>query len=340
MSDEFKFGVSTFERNNGGKSSRKWFNIEQGDNAYRILPPMYSLAEKGQTYAYWRTHLGFKGSNGKNRVVVCTEKSDYRTKEIKEFCPVCGMLSAAESELKFLQNSSQITEKQAKEFSMIRIDPFKVQSRYVVWAINSDGEIGVLPIKSKAWAAFKTVAQELAEKKQMDITGMNGIYVNFKREGMGFNTTYTCSPVLVDDPATGMMGYKKHTLTENVIQQIKAETSDLTKLYTPIATTDMEVLVAANPADRPALVDRIFSKGSRDQAPVESHVKTTIPGTSAVGVATVTVNSMQQLEVRAPEAPAAQTPVPMGTSSMAPNGNTASNVAAMSDEEFRKRFGG
>ncbi|MHA1675946.1 MAG: hypothetical protein ACTSU6_02095, partial [Candidatus Njordarchaeales archaeon] len=48
----------------GGK---KVFKLKDGDNVYRILPPLGKLADAGRYSQYYRVEWGYKNSKGQNR---------------------------------------------------------------------------------------------------------------------------------------------------------------------------------------------------------------------------------------------------------------------------------
>lgn len=331
MSD-FKIGTTKLTSRGKGGFGLKNFHLEDGSNLFRVLPPMWSLADKDKNHQYWALHWGFTTTEGAKKPIVCIQRQDSK-KVVYQRCPICDMVEEAKANLEFMKRKNA-TEEQLKEFRDTWVDPYERKGKYYSYAFNGDGELGILQYG-------KTIKDDLeARHKQLEeegitLDGTNGVYVNVKKSGSGrFNTKYSVDVVLENDPANpGSKRYKFHTLTSEIINRLQKETTDLAKLYTALSNEDLALLANTQDLDQRKLVmDKLFARGEQAAKPsFEAQLSTVIPGTNAVGVVKVELNpDTNKMQARSPEVPNVVAPLPP--------------TSGMSDEEFRKifndRFGG
>jgi hypothetical protein len=335
------FKIGTTKLDGGRKGSGKtFFKLEDGNNLFRILPPMWSLADSDRYYKYWRIHWGFSTSDGHQTPVVCTERKD-KNKVVVERCAICDMVEEAKRELNYLKENGASPE-QLKTFEDSRINPYEGRGAYYVYAVNSAGEIGILQMKKTMKEAYEAKYRELSDEG-IQADGVNGVYMNFKRTGQGrYNTKYTVEVAMEADPTNPRSKrYKEHVLTEDLINKIENTTQDLTKLYNYIPREEMEALAASSDGDdRKFLVDRIFSKGQKTEPVIQSSV----PGTNARFVTKVEVNpDTLTLSARTPETPqvGSVSSKPVTEKAAAPTAApapAANGLSGLSDEEFMRVF--
>ena len=65
------------------RKSKNYFNLEKGDNVFRILPPLGNLAQAGHWSKYWSIHWGYKDTKGKNRPFQSPEIKNHNTRMIE-----------------------------------------------------------------------------------------------------------------------------------------------------------------------------------------------------------------------------------------------------------------
>ena len=64
-------------------TGKEIFKIMDGDNIYRILPPMGKLAKSGKWNQYYRVEWGFKNSAGKNRTFQDVRVVNFQTQMVE-----------------------------------------------------------------------------------------------------------------------------------------------------------------------------------------------------------------------------------------------------------------
>jgi uncharacterized protein YjgD (DUF1641 family) len=308
--EELLIGEPVFGKS-GGKSFNN-FRIEDGSNTYRILPPLMSLAKEGRWYQYWRIHFGFKNSEGRTKVIVCVEEKDYKTKVIKQKCPVCELVARNKAQYEKLKlinqkDPTKVTDEQLKNFYKNNVFAIDASGKYYVNAVNSQGEVGVLALPKTVKDKIEVLAERLKKEEGINPIAVNGLFLNIIRTGQGRNTDYSVEVAYVSDPNNPRSKmYKEHTITADVVEKIKRNASDLSTLYKPITVEQIEMIVNASPENRAAIVDKIFSKPEKKQNS-DLNDRVSLGNTGASGVINVGVDRNGNLKVNVPEQPKEQT---------------------------------
>lgn len=344
-------GSAKFGNNDGGFTKRKTFylNLENGgNNIYRILPPMFSLAERGQYYKYWSIYQNMLDSNGKTRWFASIEDFDVRTKTVRVADPILEKLKEFKAKQEMLKQSGA-SEEQLDLYYTTYIKPFTPRKNYYVNVITQNNEIGTLALPSKAFQALKQLAQEY-HNKGVDITGMRGIFLNFKRVKTGSRPADVSDSVDVFRESVNLGGEivekpKIHELTSEIINRFATEIEDLATMFTIPNASDLEMLANAPLESRSLVVDRIVGKSTQAEA-AKPTLNVSIPGTNAVAVPRVESTGNGNMNVVIPQmsTPAATNSlgVNVGTSIPTPTPTLETHskpTAGISDEEFQKIFG-
>ena len=290
--EQVKVGVSAFETS---YSKTEYFKIEAGKpNIYRILPPLFSLAEAGKWAQYYATHSIWLDVNGKRKPYhfQCILEKD-RDKNIIQDCPFCTAEAHAKTKLESVK--SQLTSDQIKAFERAHIEPFQAKKMYYMNVVNQANVAGLLDVGFKAFEALRTLLREVYHAQNLDATAaVNGIFLNFKKN-QAFkgdrNTSYSVELYQeMYKNADGTIGarYLTHTLTPETLNKLATGGArDLSSLYQKIGKTDIEALLRAVKANVPSelqvLCEKIFAKPTKNSSGVGSIV-TSIPGTNAVAV--------------------------------------------------------
>lgn len=339
MSNEMKIGVTNLE----GGVKKEWFGIEAGkDNEYRILPPLFSLADKGKYAQYTSVHkVWFKDPafpNGKARPYSfnCIKKVN-KNKEVEVSCPYCARHDAAK--LKYDAGKAQgATAEQLKEFNVKEVQPYQTEQKFLVNAVNAAGKVGLLPLGIKAFQALQAELVSAKTKLGVDATGMEGLYFNFSKTQKFKGDRDTVYGVQLAQEATkGADGrintsLKQHFITESFIGVIKAGARDLTEVFKDITVDQMGQLMSMTEETKKATIEAVFGKFERRDQSAAPAAATEVPWSTApvVGTPAPVAAAPAPFSFEAP----AQSPAPMA----APM--PVSNPLAMSDSDFLKTFGG
>lgn len=311
-----EIGKAAYGRSNFG--GHGWFHIEDNkDNIFRVLPPMKSLAREGKYAKFYSTHRGFRGTDNKQRPFLCIEESDYKTKVIKVHCPVCDWVDAIEKHVATFKEKGA-TDDQIRDYRNKYLFPFQAERKYYLNVVNQEGKIGVLPIGSKMFKSLEALAME-QEKQGRDITGMEGIFLNFKKQTRfkGDRDAIHTANLYMQPTATGFT-LLTHVIDQAFAQKLATDAADLGKLFKSIQIEQMAQIIALEGEARAKYVDTLFEKeqaaavapvtAAPAQAPVQQPVAAPASALPTAPAAPVTMAPPTAATTFTPPAPAAAAP--------------------------------
>jgi len=253
---ELQIGKASYGRTGGGHG---WFYIEDNkDNVFRVLPPMKSLAQVGKYAQYYRTHRGFRGSDGKQRPFLCVEEFNFKQKLITKHCPICDIVANLEAEVATFKGKGA-TDEQIREYRNKNIFPFQAEGKYYLNVINPEGKVGILAVGSKMFKSLEMLAME-QEKKGRDITGMEGVFLNFKKQTTfkgDKNAVHKVDLYLYEDAAGPR--YVPHVINNDNAAKIVQDAADLSKLFKELNVDQISQLCALQGDDRAKYIDGLFA---------------------------------------------------------------------------------
>lgn len=335
-----QIGKANYEKNSGGGfgGGVSWFYIEDNKpNVFRVLPPLKSLAAAGKIAKYYKVHRGMRGTDKRQKPFMCVEESDYKTKVITQHCPICDHVRELEKNLENARLAGASKE-QVAEVRKNTIFPLQSEGKYYLNVVNQEGKMGVLSVGSKMFQSFTALAKEM-ESKGFDVTGMQGVYLNFKKTTAykgDKNAVLSVEPYLAPS-GDGSFRYVTHELTQDVINRLEKETADLGNLFKSLTVEQIATILSYEGEARAKLLDTYFDAPEKAQ----SNVEATVPGTNATLVSNVTASSSGGFQVNTPNLPKQPeivTPDNMGSFSGVTTGASPSTVSKpmgqLSDEEF------
>lgn len=339
-------------------SNKKFFKIEDGDNVYRILPPLGNLADKGMWSKYYRVEWGYKNSEGRTKLFQDCRQTNRETGMVE-------IESAAHLKREQLkQNLAKVSEdfKAGKATKEDVIDArrltmkFNVESKHHVNAVNLKGEIGLLKLGHRAKLSLDAQIKKLKDEG-VDALGIeNGVYFNIYRSGTGRDTVYQVS-IYTEKVEANVNGErqliekrKTHTMDEAFISRLDSEAFELDDMYPAPTSEEIEAIVNGGPE----VLDQVISKykgssSSRPKPSVEDVVKK-----ASEPVDSIPAKDLISSEDLSTSAPSAQEEIASTTSATvtteAPVQQQAAPAAApetkvetsedeMSDEDFLKSIG-
>lgn len=256
-----------------GGNQKNFFKLEEGDNVYRILPPLGSLAEKGIWFKYYAIEWGYKNSEGKTKLfqdprvvnretgMVEVESAAHLRREAlkKKFSEVTEAFKAGKASKEDVVEARNMTMK------------YNLEKKYHVNAVNLKGEIGLLKIGYKAMKSLEAQIKKLRDEG-IDALGMeNGIYFNIERSGKGRDTLYQVT-VYTEKVEANVNGEtqlidrrKTHTMDDAFIARLDDEAFELDNMYPAPTAEEVEQIVNGGPE----ALDAVFAKykgGSRSSS--------------------------------------------------------------------------
>jgi hypothetical protein len=279
------------------------FKIKDGDNVYRILPPMGKLAEKGVFSRYFRVVWGYKDSKGQNRPFISPRVQNFNTRMVEVDCAAFNRAEKLKAEFKIVNEALKALKLQAqalvkagqpltdelkkglanaeeaKKEAFKLTQAFNVESKYHLNAIAQDGKIGLLKLAGRGFKPLKKIFKDL-EADSIDATGVeNGRFMVINRQGTGLDTDYAVTElkVKVNTAEHGVVEKSQpHVLTTSIISRLAAEAFELDEIYPAPTEAEVKEIVEAfesSPEVGGAVIDRLF--GERD-AKKEEPAKETV----------------------------------------------------------------
>lgn len=300
-----------------GKQSRgfgggtNWFYIEDNkDNIFRVLPAMKSLAASGRYAKFYRTHRGFRGTDGKQKPFICVEESDFKTKRIKVHCPICDRVAELEGMIQdYIQRGA--TKEQISEFRNKNIFPIQNEGKYYLNVINQEGKIGVLNIGAKMFNALDALGKQY-DAKGSDITGMEGIFLNFKKSTKfkgDRDAVFQVEPFLNPQP-DGSFRFVSHSITVEISNRLGPEAADLGVMFKVLSSEQMATIISLEGESRSEYMDTLFVAPEQSEARLSS----IMPGSNVQAVSRVEIGPTGGFIVQQPTLPAdfnTSTPLPL-----------------------------
>lgn len=341
-------------------SGKKNFKIKDGDNVYRILPPLGDCADKGVWNRYYRVEWGYKDSSGKNRPFLDCRVVNRKTKMVEVESAAHLRREQLIAKKKEMEQTGATPAQLAQMAELIK--RYNQSAGYFVNAMNLQGEIGLLPVGYKAKLSLDAVIKELGASG-IDPLGVNGCYLNFHRScaSGNFRDTITqVSPYKENVEVTLANGTKQifqqtkmHLLDDSIIARLDDEAFELDKLYPSVTAAEVERMVEEGvPA-----IEEILGKAGESKAAVTDDVdeeemevtpvtpiQNLIPPMTPVTPVQQAYVPPAQPTVVAPAAPQYVPPVQAAPVAPKPAPVAApvapkAPVAEMSDEDFLKSIG-
>ncbi len=180
-----------------------YHQLKNGDNVYRVMPPMFSAMETGHFAIYYPRHYGYTNERGQQVNFICLRQYDNSTKAITQECPFCvdqekkkKTYESFAAQVNVLQN--QLAEAQQKnnrdeahqleeeletaesEFNRAKALYNSRNTRFWVNAMNLAGEFGLLALPKTVYEAL--VGKKLQDPKTGRYTRQVGLIAKIKEE--------------------------------------------------------------------------------------------------------------------------------------------------------------
>jgi len=262
-----------------------YFDLENGDNVFRILPPFKSLS-KGQYprwSVFWKIHWGYKNEAGQHRPFASPEVYNFKTKMtevVDEAIVRIGQLNALKEKSKV--SGDTVTFDRAVEM----LKQYRLEKRWFLNVIDRNGTIGVLKIPHKAKEALDLEIERLKNEGANPVGIKNGRFFIFRRSGEKLQTLYQ---VFTYKEKKEIPGYGPaeveyvSDLSDEVINRMDSEARDLSMLYATPTAQEVARMVAEGPATVGAILDKKKNENSYSNTAQQAAPQPTPQSTTAAG---------------------------------------------------------
>ncbi len=221
----------------GGYKKKKYFKLKDGENVYRILPPLGALADEGRWSMFYNVHYGYKNSKGENRPFQSPLVQNKKTKMIDAADPALERLEKGKAALEKAKaaNDLPMIERLSKLFGNGKIlAQFNMDNNHHVNAINMQGEIGTLQLRHRCKVALDAEIKRLNAAGVDPLSVENGRVFVFRRSGVGLDTVFAVSVLKKKMTIEGVGEVEQevvHKLTPDIISRLGSEAAQLEKLF-------------------------------------------------------------------------------------------------------------
>ena len=264
---------------------KNYFSIKKGVQVFRIFPAMGDAAEKGTWYKYHEVHFGFKGTDGKMLVFQSPEVRNHKTKmtEVSDAAKDRNSkiyAKMAELKLKLKENP----EDKASAAAYAKLEEvskrYNSEKRYYYNAMDANGNIGLLKLKTKERAALEAARKLLEAEEGVDPVKVEGAFLVFNKSGDGaMESTVQVSPHYLKTEVNGkkVNTLNTHTLSEDLYPKLESDSFDLLNLFIKPTAEEVKEMVekGAEAVSRVAAIYRKKPEAKKEEP------KTSAPAQSA-----------------------------------------------------------
>lgn len=291
----------------GGKTT---FKIKDGDNLFRILPPLGNNADIGKWYEYYRVEWGYKNSDGRNKPFLDVRKTNFQTKMVEVESAAHLRREALKAELMQLKadlKAGKATKEQVDNASDLT-RRYNLDAKYYMNAVDAEGKIGLLKLNSSFMKLLRAEIDKSRKAGKDPLAVENGMYFNFHRSnatGLLQDWTFSVTPLQREVEATinGQTAMVKqnvlHTMDESFLSRLSSEAFELSNMYpTPTAEQVERMVKEGVPAideilgnNNTATTTIVVETSTESKAEIVKEEPVTATATETVSVEQTQVNT-------------------------------------------------
>jgi len=265
----------------GSGSQRKYFKLKDGDQAFRILPPLGELADAGRWSVFHSVHYGYKTSDGKQKPFLSPEVKNRKTNMVE-------VQDAAKERIETLKAKYEEAKKSGNKAVFDKLHElvgptgmYNLDNNHYMNVVDMQGNIGILKLRHRAKLALETQIKALNAQGVDPLSVEDGRFFVFTRSGMGRDTTFAVSilkeKMTLDEATAKTFGLKAgsqverdvvHSLNDEFISRLGTEAGELNKLYKRLSAEEVQSVVGTSDlmTGVSTALDALFSKNQPAQA--------------------------------------------------------------------------
>jgi hypothetical protein len=230
----------------GSGSQRKYFKLKDGDQAFRVLPPLGELADSGRWSVFHSVHYGYKTSDGKQKPFLSPEVKNRKNGMVE-------VADAAKDRITTLkakwQEAKDTGNKAVFEKLNDLVGPtgmYNLDNNHYMNVVDAQGNIGILKLRHRAKLALETQIKALNAQGVDPLSVEDGRFFVFTRSGMGRDTTFAVSILKEKLNVAGVGNVERdvvHKLDEEIISRLAVEAGQLNKLFKRLSADEVKAVV-------------------------------------------------------------------------------------------------
>lgn len=318
---------------------RKYFKLKDGEQAYRILPPLGELADQGRWSVFHSVHYGYKTTDGKQKPFLSCEVKNRKNNMVE-------VADAAKDRITNLKAKYEEAKKAGNKTAVEALEPlvgatgmYNLDNNHYMNVVDAQGNIGILKIRHKAKLALEAEIKKLNNDGVDPLSVEDGRFFVFTRSGMGRDTTFGVSVLKEKLKVEGVGTVERdvvHTLDEEMITRLSNEAGQLAKIFKQLTAEEVKQIVEGSDlmTGVSPVLDQLFGK---NQGTAQTDDGLTADAAETNQVATLVATAVTSTV--APVAAAIAPVVAPVTTKVAPKTaitpkTTATAITEMSTEEF------
>lgn len=304
-----KIGKARFGSQGG--QQRKYFKLKDGEQAYRILPPIGELADQGRWSVFHSVHYGYKSSDGKQKPFLTCEVKNRKNGMIE-------VADAAKDRITTLKAKLEEAKKAGNKALADKLEPlvgatgmYNLDNNHYMNVVDAQGNVGILKIRHKAKLALEAEIKSLNADGVDPLSVEDGRFFVFTRTGMGRDTTFGVKVLKEKIKVEGVGNVERdvvHKLDDSLIARLDTEAGELNKIFKSLTAEEVKQVVAGSNLETGVspVLDRFFIKGQaaavseEDNADADADAVGTAADISAATVATTAPAATVTATVAAP----------------------------------------
>jgi len=171
-----------FAKPNLDKSSfKKAIPLKDGQNIFRLIPPVAKFSPDGSWYKYHKQHWGYgvKMDSGKMspRTFACPQDVDFKTKKVKVPCAECDLIAQNEAAIERAKVKAQGLDPASRRTLLQPLADFRkshnLDKKYYVNVKSGDGVFSYMALPYKVFDQMRTEMKNL-KSQGMDAFDVDG----------------------------------------------------------------------------------------------------------------------------------------------------------------------
>jgi hypothetical protein len=244
---------------------RKYFKLKDGEQAYRILPPLGELADQGRWSVFHSVHYGYKSTDGKQKPFLTSEVKNRKTGMVE-------VADAAKDRITSLKAKLEEAKKAGNKAVVDKLDPlvgatgmYNLDNNHYMNVIDAQGNIGILKIRHKAKLALEAEIKKLNSESVDPLSVDNGRFFVFTRTGMGRDTTFGVKVLKEKLTVQGVGVVERdvvHALDDETVNRLGTEAGELGKIFKSLTSEEVKQVVDGSDlmTGVSPVLDKIFGK--------------------------------------------------------------------------------
>lgn len=234
-------------------AKKNYFSIKKGTQVFRILPPLGDLADKGIWNRYYAVHFGYRTLEGYMRPFSSPEVVNRKTRmvEVRDAAKdyIDNLLTAKNTLVEKLEaNPNDARIKAQLEKTEGLLSTFNLEKRYYVNAMDQNGNIGLLKLKTREKNALDAVREQIKQEEDVDPIGVVGAFLTFTKHGDGRDSSVLVSANYVSsktDSGKVVKSLNSHDLASDkvTISRLKDSAFDLDKIFVRPTAEEVAMMV-------------------------------------------------------------------------------------------------